>query len=123
MSDPTNMADLPDNSQVSQALRAAQAGDQDAMDRLLSLVYAELHRLARARMARLPYTLRPGGGRLAGRGVGSGPFLCQVAVFQVQNPIREGEDTVVVRHRHQGDTALAGQTRQQRHDRLAIFGV
>jgi RNA polymerase sigma factor (TIGR02999 family) len=54
MSDPTNMADLPDNSQVSEVLRAAQAGDQDAMPRLLSLVYDELHRLADAQMARLP---------------------------------------------------------------------
>jgi hypothetical protein len=46
------MADLPDDSQVTEVLRAAQAGDREAMARLLSLVYAELHRLARARMAR-----------------------------------------------------------------------
>jgi RNA polymerase sigma factor (TIGR02999 family) len=48
------MADLPDNSQVSEALRAAQAGDRDAVARLLSLVYDQLHQLARAQMARLP---------------------------------------------------------------------
>jgi RNA polymerase sigma factor (TIGR02999 family) len=48
------MADLPDHSQVSEVLRAAQAGDREAAARLLSLVYAELHQLARARMARLP---------------------------------------------------------------------
>jgi RNA polymerase sigma factor (TIGR02999 family) len=47
------MADLPDNSQVSEVLRAAQAGDRDAMPRLLALVYDELHRLAEAQMARL----------------------------------------------------------------------
>ena len=48
------MADLPDHSQVSEALRAAQAGDREAAARLLSLVYAELHQLAHARMACLP---------------------------------------------------------------------
>src|SRR4051794_6143511 len=55
------MADPPDNSQVSEALRAAQAGDRGAAARLLSLAYAELRRLARARMARLPpgQTLQP----------------------------------------------------------------
>jgi hypothetical protein len=47
-------ADVPDNSQVSEVLRAAQAGDQEAMSRLLSLLYDELHRLAQAQMARLP---------------------------------------------------------------------
>jgi hypothetical protein len=47
----SNRADLPDHSQVS---ASAQAGDRDAMPRLLSLVYAELHRLAQAHMARLP---------------------------------------------------------------------
>jgi hypothetical protein len=40
------MADLPDNLQVHDALRAAQAGDREAVARLLSLVYAGLHRLA-----------------------------------------------------------------------------
>ena len=61
MSEPTNLADLPDNSQVSEALQAAQAGDREAVARLLSLVYAELHQLARAQMARLPpgQTLQP----------------------------------------------------------------
>lgn len=48
------MADLPDNSQVSEALQAAQAGDREAVDRLLSLVYAELHQMAQVQMARLP---------------------------------------------------------------------
>jgi RNA polymerase sigma factor (TIGR02999 family) len=50
----SNMADLPGNSQVSEALRAAQTGDREALARLLSLVYAELHRLAQTWMARLP---------------------------------------------------------------------
>ena len=54
MSDPTNMADLPDNSQVTALLQAAQAGDQDAMPRLLSLIYDELRQLAAAQMARRP---------------------------------------------------------------------
>jgi RNA polymerase sigma factor (TIGR02999 family) len=48
------MADLPDNSQVSEALQAAQARDREEMARLLSLVYAELHQLARVFIARLP---------------------------------------------------------------------
>jgi RNA polymerase sigma factor (TIGR02999 family) len=48
------MADPSDNSEVSEVLRAAQAGDPEAAARLLSLVYTELRQLARARMARLP---------------------------------------------------------------------
>ena len=48
------MADLPDNSQVSEVLQTAQAGDPDAMPRLLSLIYDELRQLAAAQMARLP---------------------------------------------------------------------
>jgi hypothetical protein len=39
---------------VSEVLQAAQAGDREAMARLLPLVYAELHQLAQARMARQP---------------------------------------------------------------------
>jgi RNA polymerase sigma factor (TIGR02999 family) len=48
-------------SQVTAVLHAAQAGDRDAAARLLSLVYDELHELARAQMARLPpgQTLQP----------------------------------------------------------------
>ena len=55
------MADLPNNSQVSEVLQAAQAGDPDAMPRLLSLVYDELRQLAAAQMARLKpgQTLQP----------------------------------------------------------------
>jgi RNA polymerase sigma factor (TIGR02999 family) len=46
---------------VTAILRAAQQGDREAADRLLPLVYAELHKLAQARMARLPagHTLQP----------------------------------------------------------------
>jgi RNA polymerase sigma factor (TIGR02999 family) len=46
---------------VTAILRAAQAGDPDAIARLLPLVYDELRRLARARMAQLPpgQTLQP----------------------------------------------------------------
>ena len=46
---------------VTGALRAAQEGDGDAAARLLPLVYGELRKLARARMARLPpgQTLQP----------------------------------------------------------------
>ena len=42
-------------------LRAAQAGDAAAADRLLAAVYEQLHQLARARMAHLPpgQTLQP----------------------------------------------------------------
>src|SRR5439155_9426147 len=40
------------DSQVSAVLRAAQAGDRQAAADLLPLVYAELHELARARLAR-----------------------------------------------------------------------
>jgi hypothetical protein len=47
-------ADPPDDSQVSEALRAAQAGDQEAAARLLSRVYAELRRLTPARGTRQP---------------------------------------------------------------------
>jgi RNA polymerase sigma factor (TIGR02999 family) len=54
------MTDQPDN-KVTQILRAAQAGDREAADRLLPLVYGELRRLAKARLARLPpgQTLQP----------------------------------------------------------------
>jgi RNA polymerase sigma factor (TIGR02999 family) len=46
---------------VTAVLRAAQGGDREAAARLLPLVYAELHQLAQARMARLPpgSTLQP----------------------------------------------------------------
>ena len=46
---------------VTQLLRAAQAGDAAAADRLLAVVYEQLHQLARARMAHLPpgQTLQP----------------------------------------------------------------
>jgi len=46
---------------VTELLRAAQAGDAAAAERLLAVVYAQLHELARARMARLPpgQTLQP----------------------------------------------------------------
>jgi hypothetical protein len=42
-------------------LQAAQAGDRQAATDLLPLVYAELHQLARAQMARQPpgHTLTP----------------------------------------------------------------
>jgi RNA polymerase sigma factor (TIGR02999 family) len=43
---------LPGDSQVSAVLQAAQAGDPRAAADLLPLVYAELHQLARARLAR-----------------------------------------------------------------------
>src|SRR5438309_1652949 len=39
---------------VTKVLQAAKGGDQEAVARLLPLVYSELHRLARARMAKLP---------------------------------------------------------------------
>jgi RNA polymerase sigma factor (TIGR02999 family) len=54
------MAAKPDN-QVTQILQAAQAGDSEAAARLLPLVYDELRKLARARMAHLPpgQTLQP----------------------------------------------------------------
>jgi RNA polymerase sigma factor (TIGR02999 family) len=39
---------------VTELLRAAQAGDAAAAERLLVVVYQELHQLARARMAHLP---------------------------------------------------------------------
>jgi hypothetical protein len=51
-------ADLQDDGQASEALRAAQAGDREAVARLLALVYAELRRLARARVARLARRVR-----------------------------------------------------------------
>jgi RNA polymerase sigma factor (TIGR02999 family) len=46
---------------VTELLRAAQAGDAGAAERLLAAVYEQLHRLARARMAQLPpgQTLQP----------------------------------------------------------------
>jgi RNA polymerase sigma factor (TIGR02999 family) len=49
------------NQPVTELLRAAQAGDAGAAERLLAAVYQELHQLARARMARLPpgQTLQP----------------------------------------------------------------
>jgi RNA polymerase sigma factor (TIGR02999 family) len=49
------------NQPVTELLRAAQAGDAGAAERLLAAVYAELHQLARARMACLPpgQTLQP----------------------------------------------------------------
>jgi hypothetical protein len=37
-----------------EVLRAAQAGDGEAAERLLAVVYEQLHQLARARMAHLP---------------------------------------------------------------------
>jgi RNA polymerase sigma factor (TIGR02999 family) len=52
---------LSSNSQASAVLQAAQAGDRQAAANLLPLVYAELHQLARARLARQPQgqTLQP----------------------------------------------------------------
>jgi hypothetical protein len=46
---------------ITELLRAAQAGDAAAAERLLAVVYEQLHRLARARMAQLPpgQTLQP----------------------------------------------------------------
>jgi RNA polymerase sigma factor (TIGR02999 family) len=46
---------------ITQLLQAAQAGDAAAGDRLLAVVYEQLHELARARMAHLPsgQTLQP----------------------------------------------------------------
>jgi RNA polymerase sigma factor (TIGR02999 family) len=46
---------------ITQAVEAARAGDRQAEAKLLGLVYAELHALARARLARLPagQTLQP----------------------------------------------------------------
>ena len=46
---------------VTELLRAAQAGDAAAAERLMAVVYEQLHRLARARMAQLPpgQTLQP----------------------------------------------------------------
>jgi RNA polymerase sigma factor (TIGR02999 family) len=54
------MAPVPDH-RVTELLRAAQAGDASAAAQLLELVYAQLHELARARMAHLPpgQTLQP----------------------------------------------------------------
>jgi RNA polymerase sigma factor (TIGR02999 family) len=53
------MSDAP--GKVTQLLHAAQGGDQEAAARLLPLVYAELRKLARARMAHLGpgQTLQP----------------------------------------------------------------
>jgi RNA polymerase sigma factor (TIGR02999 family) len=52
---------LSGDSRVTAVIRAAQAGDRQAATELLPLVYAELHQLARARMARQPpgQTLTP----------------------------------------------------------------
>jgi RNA polymerase sigma factor (TIGR02999 family) len=52
---------VPGDSQVSAVLQAAQSGDQQAAADLLPLVYEELHKLARARLARQPpgQTLQP----------------------------------------------------------------
>jgi RNA polymerase sigma factor (TIGR02999 family) len=49
------------NQPVTELLRAAQAGDTGAAERLLAALYEELHQLARARMAHLPpgQTLQP----------------------------------------------------------------
>jgi RNA polymerase sigma factor (TIGR02999 family) len=46
---------------ITELLQAAQSGDAAAADRLLAIVYEELHQLARARMAHLPpgQTLQP----------------------------------------------------------------
>jgi RNA polymerase sigma factor (TIGR02999 family) len=46
---------------VTELLRAAQAGDAGAAERLMAVVYEQLHQLARARMAQLPpgQTLQP----------------------------------------------------------------
>ena len=46
---------------VTELLQAAQAGEPGAAEQLLAVVYEELHRLARARMAHLPpgQTLQP----------------------------------------------------------------
>src|SRR5262245_15338247 len=46
---------------VTELLRAAQAGDPAAAERLMAVAYEQLHRLARARMAQLPpgQTLQP----------------------------------------------------------------
>jgi RNA polymerase sigma factor (TIGR02999 family) len=54
------MAD-PRKNQVMTLLRAVQAGDRGAADRLLALVYDDLYALAKARMAQLPpgQTLEP----------------------------------------------------------------
>ena len=52
---------LPGETRASAVLLAAQAGDRQAATDLLPLVYAELHELARARLARQPpgQTLTP----------------------------------------------------------------
>jgi RNA polymerase sigma factor (TIGR02999 family) len=46
---------------VTELLRAAQAGDADAAERLLAVVYEQLRQLARARLGHLPpgHTLQP----------------------------------------------------------------
>jgi RNA polymerase sigma factor (TIGR02999 family) len=55
------MMSVRGDSQVSAVLQAAQSGDRQAATDLLPLVYAELHELARARLARQPpgQTLSP----------------------------------------------------------------
>ena len=54
------MAATPDD-RVTELLRAAQAGDAGAAERLLAVVYEQLHQVARAHMAHLPpgQTLQP----------------------------------------------------------------
>lgn len=51
----------PGDAHATATLQAAQAGDSKAASELLPLVYAELHQLARARMANQPagHTLQP----------------------------------------------------------------
>jgi RNA polymerase sigma factor (TIGR02999 family) len=52
---------LEQDQPVTELLRAAQAGDAGAAERLLAVVYEQLHQAARARMAHLPpgQTLQP----------------------------------------------------------------
>jgi len=52
---------MEDSAEIIQLLGAWRAGDRDAYDRLFSLVYAELHRLARGKLRReLPgHSLQP----------------------------------------------------------------
>jgi len=58
------MAETP-NANVTEILKAAQQGDQDAAGRLLPHMYDELRKLARAEMARLaPRDPFPSWGRL-----------------------------------------------------------
>jgi hypothetical protein len=43
---------MPSNHQITQLLRAWNAGDDQALDQLMLIVYDELHRLAQAYMGR-----------------------------------------------------------------------